>query len=154
MGTCRGGAACQFEMSFALEAKRLKTLLELRWRSIQMPWINKEMCTGCQTCVDECPVGAIFMENGTAVITDDGCIRCAHCHDICPEDAVRHDGERIPEEVKAHMAWVQNLLNHDYYAHDKDKQKQLIERLQRYFTKNIKVLEKTIEQLVFLKNSK
>ncbi len=27
-----------------------------------MPWINKEMCTGCLTCVDECSVGAISMD--------------------------------------------------------------------------------------------
>jgi len=118
-----------------------------------MPWINEELCTGCRTCVDECPVGAISMEKDTAVIKDDACIRCGSCHDVCPEDAVRHDGERIPEEVQSNLAYANKLLAHEYYLNDKTKQKQLIERLQRFFSKNKKVAEKTIEQLGILKNT-
>jgi len=118
-----------------------------------MPWINKELCTGCQTCVDECSVGAISMEEDIAFIKEDECIRCGVCHDVCPEDAVRHDGERIPEEVQANLAWAKKLLTHEYYFNDKTKQKQLIDRLQRLFTKNRKVAEKTIDQLGILQNT-
>ena len=118
-----------------------------------MPWINKELCTGCQTCVDECSVGAISMEEDIAFIKEDECIRCGVCHDVCPEDAVRHDGERIPEEVQSNLAWAKKLLTHEYYSNDKTRQKQLIERLQRFFTKNKKVAEKTIEQLGILQNT-
>ena len=118
-----------------------------------MPWINKELCTGCQTCVDECSVGAISMEEDIAFIKEDECIRCGVCHDVCPDDAVRHDGERIPEEVQSNLAWAKKLLTHEYYSNDKTKQKQLIERLQRFFTKNKKVAEKTIEQLGILQNA-
>ena len=115
-----------------------------------MPWVNKEMCTGCETCVDECSAGAISMEGDIAYINDDECIRCGVCHDVCPEDAVRHDGERIPEEVQSNLDWVKKLLMHEYYSGDKKKQEQLVERLQRFFNKNKKVAEKTIEQLVIL----
>ena len=118
-----------------------------------MPWINKKLCTGCQTCIDECSVGAISMEKDFAFIKEDECIRCGVCHDVCPEDAVRHDGERIPEEVQSNLAWAKKLLTHEYYFSDKTKQKQLIERLQRFFTKNKKVAEKTIEQLGILQNT-
>ena len=118
-----------------------------------MPWIKKESCTGCGICVDECPAGAIGMENDIAFINDDKCIRCGICHDVCPEDAARHDGERIPEEVQSNLAYAKKLLAHEYYANDKTKQKQLIERLKRFFTKNKKVAEKTIEQLEILKNT-
>ncbi|WP_319406112.1 4Fe-4S binding protein [uncultured Desulfosarcina sp.] len=118
-----------------------------------MPWINKELCTGCQICVDKCSVGAISMEEEIAFIKEDECIRCGVCHDVCPEDAVRHDGERIPEEVQSNLAWAKGLLTHEYYLNDKTKQKQLIERLQRFFTKNKKVVEKTIEQLEILQNT-
>ena len=118
-----------------------------------MPWINKELCTGCQTCVDECSVGAISMEEDIAFIKEDECIRCGVCHDVCPDDAVRHDGERIPEEVQSNLAWAKKLLMHEYYSNDETKQKQLIERLQRFFTKNKKVAEKTIEQLGILQNT-
>ena len=118
-----------------------------------MPWIKKELCTGCQTCVDECSAGAISIEEEIACIEDDECIRCGVCHDVCPEDAVRHDGERIPEEVQANLAWAKKLLTHEYYVNDKRKQKQLIERLQRFFNKNKKVAEKTIEQLGILQTT-
>jgi ferredoxin len=118
-----------------------------------MPWINKELCTGCQTCVDECSVGAISMEEDIAFIKEDECIRCGVCHDVCVEDAVRHDGERIPDEVQTNLAWAKKLLTHEYYSNDKTKQKQLIERLKRFFTKNKKVAEKTIEQLGILQNT-
>jgi len=118
-----------------------------------MPWVNEELCTGCQTCVEECSVGAIAMQEGTAFINEDECIRCGICHEVCMDDAVRHDGERIPEEVKANLAWAKKLLSHDYYSNDKPKQKQLIERLQRFFNKNKKVAEKTIEQLGILQHT-
>lgn len=118
-----------------------------------MPWVNEELCTGCETCIDECSVGAISMNEDIAVIEDEECIRCGVCHDICPDEAVRHDGERIPEEVKSNIDWATKLLTHEYYSNDKAKQKQLIERLQRFFTKNKKVAEKTIEQLEDLKHT-
>ena len=118
-----------------------------------MPWVNQELCTGCKICVDECAVGAISMEDDFASINNDECIRCAVCHDVCPEDAVRHDGERIPEEVAANLAWARKLRTHEYYANDRAKQKQLIERLQRFFGKNKKVSEKTIEQLGIILNT-
>ena len=119
-----------------------------------MPWINEEMCTGCQICVDECPVGAISMDEGIAFIDDSKCIRCGVCHDVCSSDAVRHDGERVPEEVESNLAWAKKLLEHEYYSNDKKKQKDLIERLQRYFTKNKKVMKITIERLENLQNTK
>jgi len=112
-----------------------------------MPWINTEMCDGCETCVEACSVGAITMVDATAVIDDGTCIRCAVCHDVCPSDAVRHDGERIPDEVAANLAWARSLIEHEFYAGDRERQRALIDRLQRYFTKNIRVMEKTVERL-------
>lgn len=118
-----------------------------------MPWISKELCTGCQACVDECSVGAISMQQETAFIREDECIRCGVCHEVCPVEAVRHDGERIPEEVKSNLDWARTLLAHEYYTDDRKRQKELIERLRRYFNKNKKVAEKTIEKLNIMENT-
>lgn len=112
-----------------------------------MPWVSKEMCTGCQICIDECSVGAISMNEDIAFIDESQCIRCGVCHDACPNEAVRHDGERIPEEVESNLTWVKQLLANDYYLNDEKKQKGLIKRMERYFAKNKKVAEKTIERL-------
>jgi len=117
-----------------------------------VPWVNREMCTGCQLCVDECPVGAISTDDAVASIDDSKCIRCGVCHEVCPDDAVRHDGERIPEEVESNLAWVQGLLENDYYAHDEEKQAELIKRVERYFVKDMEVAKRTIERLCTLGN--
>ena len=93
------------------------------------------------------------MDEGVALIDDGKCIRCGVCHDVCPDDAVRHDGERIPEEVEANLLWVEQLLENDYYANDEKKQRELIKRMERYFAKDKKVAEKTIERLRSLQNT-
>lgn len=50
---------------------------------------NKEICTGCTTCMNICPKGAIsFEENKEGfkypVIDQDKCINCGLCKKICP----------------------------------------------------------------------
>ena len=47
--------------------------------------INK--CTGCGVCVDICPVEAIRIENGKAVIGDE-CTECGACAAECPQEAI------------------------------------------------------------------
>jgi len=108
------------------------------------------MCTGCETCVDECVVGAISMRGRVAWINDEACIRCGICHGICPNEAVRHDSEQIPREVEANVSYVQHLLGHAYYANDKKKQTGLIRRMERYYIKNKQVAEQTIQRLKVL----
>ena len=112
-----------------------------------MPWIDQEKCTGCGTCLDECVVGAISMHGGVASINDRECIRCGVCHDVCPNEAVRHDSEQIPREVEANLSWVTQLLGHPYYADDREKQSGLVQRMERYYIKNKRVAEQTIERL-------
>ena len=109
-----------------------------------MPWIRTEDCVACGVCIEECPVGAISMNGGAAVIDEKACIRCGKCHDVCPQEAVRHDSERIPEEVAANVEWTRDLLRHFESAAEK---RGLIERMKRYFVKESKVAEQSIERL-------
>ena len=49
--------------------------------------VNEEKCIGCRQCEDICPVGAIAMEKGKAVISDN-CIECEACISACPQEAI------------------------------------------------------------------
>jgi len=50
--------------------------------------VDKEKCTGCETCVEECPSDAISMANDKAVVDPDTCIDCGVCVDSCPAEAI------------------------------------------------------------------
>ncbi|MBN2563286.1 MAG: 4Fe-4S binding protein [Phycisphaerae bacterium] len=110
-----------------------------------MPWVDQERCTGCATCVEECPTGAIALEAGdVAAIDDQTCIRCGTCHETCPEEAVRHDGERLLQKVAANLEWTEQLLKH---YKTPSAQAAFIGRITKYFTLQRKVAEQTIERL-------
>lgn len=50
--------------------------------------IDKDLCTGCENCVGSCPVEAITMEDGVAVVNADECIDCGACVGECPCEAI------------------------------------------------------------------
>ncbi|HUV42157.1 MAG TPA: 4Fe-4S binding protein [Sedimentisphaerales bacterium] len=50
--------------------------------------IDKEKCTGCGSCVEECPSEAIKMVNDKAVIDSEACIDCGVCVDACPAESI------------------------------------------------------------------
>jgi ferredoxin len=110
-----------------------------------MPWVNENLCTSCGVCLDECPVGAITIaENEKASIDDEKCIRCGKCHESCPNEAVRHDKERIPLDVEANLGKVEANLKR--YGTTQDRQL-FLERMIRYYKKEIKVAEQTIDRI-------
>jgi len=107
-----------------------------------MPWVNKRLCKGCGTCLEECPVGAIELkDDGLAEINEAECIRCGRCHDACPQQAVRHDSERIPQEVVENLRWIRKLLGHFDRPED---QSAFMQRMVRLFNKRMKVSKRTL----------
>jgi Fe-S-cluster-containing hydrogenase component 2 len=50
--------------------------------------IDSEKCTGCGACVDACPVDAIKLVDGKAVVDEETCIDCGTCVDECPVEAI------------------------------------------------------------------
>lgn len=50
--------------------------------------VERNKCCGCEACVAVCPVGAITMPEGKALIDDEQCVRCGACINECPMEAV------------------------------------------------------------------
>jgi len=55
--------------------------------------IDKELCTGCEQCVDVCPADAIAIQEAKAVINQSLCTQCGICADQCPVQAI---SESVP----------------------------------------------------------
>jgi len=50
--------------------------------------VDPETCTGCETCVDTCPVEAISMREDLAVVDPETCTDCESCVEVCPVEAI------------------------------------------------------------------
>ncbi|HUV81865.1 MAG: 4Fe-4S dicluster domain-containing protein [ANME-2 cluster archaeon] len=51
--------------------------------------VDKDECTGCGTCVEECPTEAISLnDDDIAVVNADDCTECGLCVDSCPTSAI------------------------------------------------------------------
>jgi uncharacterized protein (DUF362 family)/Pyruvate/2-oxoacid:ferredoxin oxidoreductase delta subunit len=61
---------------------------ELHRRTLLRPQVDTKLCTGCGTCVDQCPVSALSMGEQIPKVDADTCITCFCCQEICPEKAI------------------------------------------------------------------
>lgn len=63
---------------------------------------DPDRCTGCGECVDICPVKAVVVEDGLAVVDKEWCIGCGVCATRCDFDAIsmepRADRPAIPAD--------------------------------------------------------
>ena len=50
--------------------------------------IDKEACTGCESCIEVCPVSALSMVDEKATVNEEECTDCGVCVDECPVEAL------------------------------------------------------------------
>ena len=62
---------------------------------------DPERCVGCGACVEICPVDAIKVEDGLAVVDEEWCIGCGVCATRCDFDALRVKYREAKGEVPA-----------------------------------------------------
>ncbi|MCK4859469.1 MAG: 4Fe-4S binding protein [Candidatus Omnitrophica bacterium] len=117
-----------------------------------MPWIDEQKCVGCGICVKKCPVGAIIMEGKKAKINMAECIHCGTCHVICSQEAVRHDSEKIPEEIRTNVEMTKGFMEAcgKYFCDVKEKDK-CLNRMIKHFNKEKLIAEKTLKELEKIK---
>ena len=48
--------------------------------------LKPELCIGCENCVEACPFGAVFWDQGTN--KPQICIYCGYCAQYCPYDVL------------------------------------------------------------------
>jgi ferredoxin len=113
-----------------------------------MPWIKKEECSYCGTCIEACPAGAIAGQYTHAKIFPERCIRCGTCHTVCPNGAIKHDSEKIDAEVKNNIKQTRmNMAQCAHYLGGKEEGKKCLQRTIRHFQLQKKTNERTIVQL-------
>jgi electron transport complex protein RnfB len=65
--------------------------------------VDRELCNGCQECVEKCQLGARVMVDGVAEVNLDRCIGCGNCVVLCPSNANRlrkKEPEKVPLKDK------------------------------------------------------
>ncbi|MCX5867680.1 MAG: EFR1 family ferrodoxin [Proteobacteria bacterium] len=65
--------------------------------------INKELCTGCGQCEENCPVHGIDISSDPPRIQNP-CIHCCFCVEVCPVMAIEGDYEMVASMNPGHYA--------------------------------------------------
>jgi ferredoxin len=64
------------------------------------PQADPALCTGCGTCISQCPMHAMTLETTPQI--SDACIRCLQCIRFCPQQAFPFDPKAYETRIR-HM---------------------------------------------------
>jgi Na+-translocating ferredoxin:NAD+ oxidoreductase RNF subunit RnfB len=53
--------------------------------------VDQDACIGCVVCMKACPVRAIRVRGGLALIDEETCVDCGVCYRVCPQGAILVD---------------------------------------------------------------
>ena len=76
--------------------------------------VNQKLCIGCGICEENCPFGAITIDDGLAVVGD-SCTLCGACVESCQVQALSLDVEK--KQVQGDLANWQGVLVFCEYRH-------------------------------------
>ena len=58
--------------------------------------IDRELCIGCEACVDACAFDAIHLDEQDIAVANENCTACGACIDECPTEALHLPGAETP----------------------------------------------------------
>jgi electron transfer flavoprotein alpha subunit len=58
--------------------------------------IDRELCIGCEACVDACAFDAVHLDEEEIAVANDNCTACGACIDECPTEALRLPAAEAP----------------------------------------------------------
>ena len=70
--------------------------------------VDRELCMGCEDCLDSCQFDALALQDGFAVVNETRCVGCGVCVPSCPEGAlvlIRRPAEEIPSIPASESDW-------------------------------------------------
>jgi ferredoxin len=62
-------------------------------------YVDGKKCTGCATCVEVCPTGAIAIVDEISTINQERCDACKACLEACPNGAILVVTETVEEKA-------------------------------------------------------
>lgn len=92
-----GGAIKNIGMGLGVRSAKQRMHADFR------PEVDCEKCTACGRCVTWCPVEAIRIEDGCAVVDRELCYGCGECVATCPFGAIATQWDGGPEDLQEKM---------------------------------------------------
>lgn len=68
-------------------------------RKVAYVYVDDKRCTGCATCVEACPTGAIAIVDEIATINQERCNACEACLEACPNGVILVVTEAVEEKA-------------------------------------------------------
>ncbi|WMW25564.1 4Fe-4S binding protein [Methanolobus sediminis] len=113
-----------------------------------MPWVNKKKCVSCKKCIKKCPVDAIYMAKGKAVIEEGKCINCGKCIKICPVKAILKDRDLVKFKISENLKSAKSSLES---SKNQRAKKRLIKSQLRQLKREQEIIRGTIKELKRIK---
>ena len=71
--------------------------------------IDRELCIGCEACIDACAFDAIHLDEDEIAVANDNCTACGACIDECPVEALRLPGAETPAVITTNLDEYQGV---------------------------------------------
>jgi nitroreductase/NAD-dependent dihydropyrimidine dehydrogenase PreA subunit len=108
--------------------------------------IDTDKCTGCGKCVVVCNDNVLIQADGKPKVSETpflGCIGCAHCMAICPQEAITIYGRTLSPSDMFDLPPIQNMANYEQLLTLFQKRRSI----RKFTDKNVEpeIIEKILE---------